>query len=226
MIKIRVFLAVALSLWCTLVQAQYFDAETGLHYNGARYYDPKAGRYISSDPIGLAGGLNTYTYGYNNPLKYIDPDGQNPLIVQGILRLLQIGLGVLTIATDDVPMLGGGAASKVCKVSKGADTIADGLRISPYRVTGPGETFIRYESGNPAFTRITPGGGVTPGTFAAPSSDGIVPLANRAPVYNLPNPQIPRPNVITLTPRPGTPIIGPRPVVGGTGNEVIFPMGY
>jgi RHS repeat-associated protein len=98
--------------------------------------------------------------------------------------------------------------------------------LSPYRVTTPGETFIRYESANPAFTRVTPSGGVTPGTFAAPASDGLIPLANRVPVYNLPSPQIPRPNAITLTPPPGTSIIGPRPVMGGTGNEVIFPMGY
>lgn len=107
-----------------------------------------------------------------------------------------------------------------------ADTIAEGLRLSPYRVTAPGETFIRYESANPAFTRITPSGGVTPGTFAAPASDGIIPLADRVPVYNLPSPRIPRPNVTILTPPPGTPVIGPRPVVGGAGNEVIFPMGY
>jgi RHS repeat-associated protein len=54
---------------------QYFDSETGLYYWGARYYDPKTGRGISSDPIGLAGGLNTYTYVSNNPLRWIDPSG-------------------------------------------------------------------------------------------------------------------------------------------------------
>jgi RHS repeat-associated protein len=54
---------------------QYYDQETGLHYNWHRYYDPKIGRYISSDPIGLAGGLNTYLYARANPLLYLDPDG-------------------------------------------------------------------------------------------------------------------------------------------------------
>jgi RHS repeat-associated protein len=39
---------------------QYFDHETGLHYNRHRYYDPHSGRFISKDPIGLAGGLNAF----------------------------------------------------------------------------------------------------------------------------------------------------------------------
>jgi RHS repeat-associated protein len=54
---------------------QYFDAESALHYNWNRYYDPKLGRYISSDPIGVAGGSNTYGYGYQNSLKNTDPRG-------------------------------------------------------------------------------------------------------------------------------------------------------
>lgn len=55
-------------------QGQYYDAETGLHYNRYRYYDPQIAAYISQDPIGLAGGDNAYTYA-PNPLGWIDPLG-------------------------------------------------------------------------------------------------------------------------------------------------------
>jgi len=54
---------------------QYYDAETQLHYNYFRYYDPSSGRYVTSDPIGLNGGWNTYGYVGGNPIYWFDSLG-------------------------------------------------------------------------------------------------------------------------------------------------------
>ncbi|HBN9933768.1 TPA: RHS repeat protein, partial [Pseudomonas aeruginosa] len=54
---------------------QYYDAESGLHYNYFRDYDPETGRYVESDPIGLGGGLNTYGYVEANPVLRTDSLG-------------------------------------------------------------------------------------------------------------------------------------------------------
>ena len=96
---------------------QYFDIETGLHYNLTRDYNSLVGRYMQSDSIGLAGGLNTYLYANANPVKYIDPTGEAaqvclipglcPAIVQvcraaatRIAQLLALGYIVETIDCD------------------------------------------------------------------------------------------------------------------------------
>ena len=63
-----------------VLPGQYFDAETGLHYNYFRDYNPKTGKYIQPDPIGLAGGMNPFVYAGNNPLRFSDYFGLHYLI--------------------------------------------------------------------------------------------------------------------------------------------------
>ena len=55
-------------------QGQYFDQESGLHYNRHRYYNPDIGRYLTPDPVKLAGGINGYRY-VPNPTGWVDPLG-------------------------------------------------------------------------------------------------------------------------------------------------------
>ncbi|MEI2656714.1 MAG: RHS repeat-associated core domain-containing protein [Nitrosomonas sp.] len=69
---------------------QYFDKETNLHYNYFRYYEPETGRYISPDPIGLAGGLNVYGYAEQDPLSFTDPTGENPVLLWALSGALTL----------------------------------------------------------------------------------------------------------------------------------------
>lgn len=55
---------------------QYYDTETGLHYNWQRDHSPLIGRYVQQDPIGLAGGINLYGYAEGNPITLFDPTGE------------------------------------------------------------------------------------------------------------------------------------------------------
>lgn len=59
---------------------QYYDQESGLHYNWHRYYSPKLARYMSPDPIGLAGGSNRYAYVNGNPIGRSDPYGLTDIV--------------------------------------------------------------------------------------------------------------------------------------------------
>jgi RHS repeat-associated protein len=73
---------------------QYYQAETGLMYNYMRDYDPATGRYLQSDPIGLTGGINTYTYAKSTPMMRADPSGLFALDT--------------SFTWHDVPRIGGG----------------------------------------------------------------------------------------------------------------------
>ena len=92
---------------------QYYDAETGLSYNYFPDYDGKTGRYIQSNPIGLAGGINTYGYVGGNPLVYSDPTGETDVFPIGVVGtigesrkgagnvgLVEAGLGLCFLVSE------------------------------------------------------------------------------------------------------------------------------
>ena len=77
---------------------QYFDSETGLHYNWHRYYEPGLGRYLRPDPIGLEGGINLYAYVGGNSLNRIDPYG---LMEATWGQIGTFGVGAVLVLTPD-----------------------------------------------------------------------------------------------------------------------------
>jgi len=84
---------------------QYFDEETGYHYNRHRYYDPRYGRYISPDPICLFGGANTYAY-TPTPTMFTDPlglsGGDDNGLVDGLRQQAEQARGPATQPNDNV----------------------------------------------------------------------------------------------------------------------------
>lgn len=76
------------------------DTETNYDYFGARYYDSELGRWMSVDAsAGKYAGLSPYSYSFNNPLKYTDPDGNDPELVAAAAAAVAVGVGIVITAT-------------------------------------------------------------------------------------------------------------------------------
>lgn len=91
---------------------QVHDRETGTNYNYFRDYEPEHGRYVQSDPIGLEGGINTYSYVRATPLQMIDPNGRNPVVL-GLVGAAAAGYGAYsTLSTVN-------SCKKTCELTHG-----------------------------------------------------------------------------------------------------------
>ncbi len=75
-----------------LFQGREYDYDTALYYFRARWYEPETGRWLSPDPIGISGGLNLYAFCGNDPVNFVDPEGESfvsKLIVIGTKKILR-----------------------------------------------------------------------------------------------------------------------------------------
>jgi RHS repeat-associated protein len=128
-------------------QGQYYDEETGLHYNLNRYYDPFIGRYITQDPLGILGGLNSYQYVNGDPINWIDP--------LGLIKVENSGFEGIN-ATDNI-----GSSLKLgeTQVINGVSVTRVGRWMSPKELEqmqntgkvvqgGGGQTFISINGAN------------------------------------------------------------------------------
>jgi len=109
------------STWQTpyLFNAKERDAETGLHYYGARYYDSEGVHWLSTDPLKEKfPNVSSYVYVENNPIKYIDPDGKEKLVHFNKEYRLIIG-SYLTKTDDRIHLFAHGNPSKISPVVNG-----------------------------------------------------------------------------------------------------------
>ncbi|HEM7891977.1 MULTISPECIES: RHS repeat-associated core domain-containing protein [Burkholderia] len=117
---------------------QYFDHETGLHYNRHRYYDPHGARYITKDLLGFAGGLNLYLYAGGNPLTSLDPLGLDTVVIHG-RGILSNPFGHVAIGFPGQRVysygtgtpLGGGVTDYLEKQAKYRDTTVYTIKTTP-----------------------------------------------------------------------------------------------
>jgi RHS repeat-associated protein len=130
-------------------QGQYFDAESGLHYNTFRYYDPQVGRFITQDPVGLIGGRNLYEYA-PSANNWIDALGLSPCNAPGGYKTGDVDShGSLSPGVNRAP---GHSSSKADGLVQSHHPIQDAWakkRIAGYQRNRAPATLLKSVSGSP-----------------------------------------------------------------------------
>ncbi len=190
---------------------QYYDRETKLTYNYFRDYDPKLGRYIESDPIGMAGGTNTYAYVGGNPVNYTDPRGLciGPLIVYCTVEAITWGTVGAEFAfayfsgyVNPTSVVAGEVGAAVGAASSEAKCAAERARgpysnlVDPPSV-GAGKNFSQTQKANIYQQNMQANGGVLRSdldgeklVLPSKSQSGITPPSNEAQIDHI-DPRVP-----------------------------------
>lgn len=142
-------------------RGQYADEETGLFYNRHRYYDPRVGRYISADPIGVQGGINVFAYARNCPTSGIDPDGLMYSVIKGPPPKNEVFDGVSGTPYDQHPEVQGPkdkSCSEKIALSKLAHSLGPGATKADIakKFNEDGYTMETFEGNSPGSARANP----------------------------------------------------------------------
>ncbi|WP_368656643.1 RHS repeat-associated core domain-containing protein [Brevibacillus dissolubilis] len=123
---------------------EMYDSETKFYYLRARYYDPSLGRFITEDTVkgqvDNPHSLNLYTYGWNNPLKFNDPDGHFAILIRIIIGV--IVRVAAPVAVKQVVKNGGKLAKTLAK--NGSKRTDKGLETRGYKPQGDERTLEGY----------------------------------------------------------------------------------
>jgi RHS repeat-associated protein len=143
------------------------SSATGLQYNRDRYYNPVLGRFISQDPIGQGGGVNTYAYVGGDPVNKVDPSGDAGVLALAVVGIaLGFGLGLalevgIGLAIDGLMMAAGEEAVELGAAEVMGEALAEG-EVAAGEAAGAGEAAAGEADTIPAYarsqySRMTPG---------------------------------------------------------------------